>query len=364
MFGVDFATRRRSASSTRSGLYLGIDFGAYSLKACRVVQTKQGLRLQQVRVCPYSSPLSANDPMGSLERIQEAIQVSGLVGSRWRPIPIACTLPSCMTQMRLLDAPADQEADQEEMILRELSAEGNDSEEEWLGDYWATDSSASTEVDSPIGIVGARRNWIEQLISRFEALGLEPRVIDGSPFTIARAMRRERGDCELQAALDIGYEGALFVFVRRGLPKYFRVLRGCGIRGVVEAIRNGLSISEKDSHQFLKACSQASRRPSADSKAVLSTLRDLTAMPLRRLQNEIAKTLDFTRRQGIGGDLKRVTLLGGGALFPGISPLLEGWTDLDFRPWNAALDELSETHVDLLPLMSQAIALAEIESHG
>lgn len=86
-------------------------------------------------------------------------------------------------------------------------------------------------------------------------------------------------------------------------------------------------------------------------------------MPLRRLQNEIARTLDFTRRQGIGGEMKRVTLFGGGALFPGISPLLEGWTDLDFRPWTAALDELSETHVDLLPLLSQAIALSEIESH-
>ncbi len=362
MFGIELASRPRTSTSPARGALLGLDIGTYSIKACRLAPSKQGARLEQVRVTPYTHPLSASDFEGSFQRIGTALHDGRISGSRWRPIPIACTLPACMTQMRLLDAPAESDVDQETLILRELAAEDNDRGEAWLGDYWPIESTSSEEGDSPIGIVGARRDWVERLITCLEQHGLEPRVMDGAPFAIARAMRRDRKDGEFQAALDIGYEGALFVFMWRGLPTYFRVLRGCGMRSVVEAIQNGLSIDERESHQFLKACSQASRRPSASSKTMLTTLRDLAAMPLRRLQNEIARTLDFSRRQGNGGDLKRITLLGGGALLPGITPLLESWTDLEFRIWTLPLDPLSAAHDDSLPLLAQAMALAEIAS--
>jgi Tfp pilus assembly PilM family ATPase len=87
---------------------------------------------------------------------------------------------------------------------------------------------------------------------------------------------------------------------------------------------------------------------------------DLAAIPLRRLQNELARTLDFARRQSDATELKRITLFGGGSLFPGIVSILEGWTELDFQPFTAKLDPLSESDSDQAPLLAYAISLAEI----
>lgn len=365
MFGVQSKSRRRDNVVLARGTLLGLDIGSYSLKSARITASRAGICLELVRVTPYERPLSASDAEGSLDRISTAIRDSRLGGSRWKPLPVACTLPFCMTQMRLLDSPNDEEAHEEDLILRELAAEDNGREEEWLGDSWETHPTTATGESTPLGIIGARRAWVEELIECLTSHGLEPRVLDGAPFAIARAMRRmESRNEEITAALDIGYEGAIFLLVRRGTPCYFRVLRGCGARGVVDAIQQGLNLNEKESHQFLRACSQASRRPSAASKTILSTMRDLTALPLRRLQNELARTLEFARRQENCADLKRITLLGGGSLLPGIAPFLENCADLEFRSWTAPLDELSETHVDALPLLAQAMALAEISANG
>jgi Tfp pilus assembly PilM family ATPase len=363
MFGLGMQSKRREPTTKHGGALLGLDIGSFSLKAVRLTPSKPGPRLDQVRITPFERPLAASDPEGALDQIAAALTESRLGGSRWKPTPIACTLPSSVTQMRLIDAPSDEDGEHEEMILRELSAEDSDRGEDWLGDYWPTHSSGATIENSQLGIVGARRSWVEALITLFEERGLEPRIVDGEPFTIARALRRaENRSEEIQAALDFGYDGAFFVLARRGIPNYFRVLRGCGTRGVSEAIQHGLNIDEREAHQFLKACSQAARRPSAASKTMLTTLRDLAALPLRRLQNELARTLDFARRQADGGEVKRIMLLGGGALLPGMSSLLESWADLEFRLWSMPLDPLSESYSDSLPMLAQAIALAEVVS--
>ena len=339
---------------------MGLDFGTYSLKSARISAGQSGARLDQVRIMPYERPLSATDGDGNLERIAAVIESARLGGSRWKPVPVACTLPFCMTQMRLIDAPNENEAD-DDLILRELGAESNSDDREWLGDYWQTQPTGDNSENTPLGIVGARREWVQDLITCLEEQGLEPRVLDGSPFAIARALRMgESRHDDVAAALDIGFEGAFFVLLKRGVPQYFRVLRGCGTRGISEAIQNGLDLDERESHQFLKACSQAARRPSAASKTMLSTLHDLAAQPLRRLQNELARTLDFAKRQADFAELKRIVLFGGGAMLPGMVSTLEHWADIDFRLWTVPLDELSETHVDSLPLLAQAMALAEI----
>jgi Tfp pilus assembly PilM family ATPase len=363
MLGLGQTPRKRATETPSRGVLLGLDIGAFSLKAVRISSSRAGIRLEQVRNVSYGQPLAANDAQASLDRISTALKEARLQGSRWKPTPIACTLPLCMTQMRLLDAPCEDGVDEEDYILRELAAENSDREEPWLGDHWPTQSSTAADAHSPMGIVGARRSWVEELIACFEELGLEPRIIDGAPFAIARALRKSdsRND-DIQAGLDLGYEGALFVLVRRGVPTYFRMLRGCGMRGVLEAIRNGLHIEEREAHQFLKACAQASRRPSAASKTMIATLMELAALPLRRLQNELARTLDFARRQSDANELKRITLFGGGSLFPGIASLLEGWADLDFRQFTLKLDELSEADQDSLPLLAHAISLAEIST--
>lgn len=360
MFGSQLAARRRKGATTSHGTLLGLDFGAYSLKSARISAGQSGARLDQVRITPYEKPLTSTDAEANLDRMVVAIESARLGGSRWKPIPVACTLPFCMAQMRLIDAPNDNEAD-DDLILRELNAESNSGDREWLGDYWQTQSSGDNSEHTPLGIVGARRDWVQDLITCLEDQGLEPRVLDGSPFAIARALRMgESRHDEVAAALDIGFEGAFFVLLRRGVPLYFRLLRGCGTRGISEAIQHGLDLDERESHQFLKACSQAARRPSAASKTMLSTLHDLAALPLRRLQNELARTLDFAKRQVDFAELKRIVLFGGGSMLPGMVSTLEHWADIDFRLWTVPLDELSETHIDSLPLLAQAMALAEI----
>lgn len=365
MFGVQQSARRRPAAFPSRGSLVGLDIGSFSIKSARIGPGKSGVRVEQVRITPFVSPLTASDPEGNLDRIGEALAEARLGGTRWKPVPVACTLPLCMTQMRLLDAPNVEDQQGEDSILRELAAEESGREEEWLGDYWETPSTASAEDTTPLGIVGARRAWVEELIGRLEDHGLEPHVMDGAPFAIARAMRRsETRPEEVSAALDIGFEGAFFVLLRRGTPSYFRILRGCGTRGVADAIQQGLNINERESHQFLKACSQAARRPSAASKTMLNTMRELAALPLRRLQNELARTLDFARRQADCTGMKRITLLGGGSLLPGMASLLESWADLEFRHWSVPLDELCETHVDSLPLLAQAMALAEAPANA
>lgn len=361
MFAIGKSTRRGGVELSSRGALLGLDLGAFSLKAVRVSHSRGGLRLEQVRNVAYAQPLSQNDASASITRIANALDQARIRGSRWRPTPIACTLPLCMTQMRLLDAPGEEGVDEEDYILRELATEESDREEPWLGDHWPTHHSSTGDVASPIGIVGARRSWVEDLIDCFEGLGLEPRIIDGAPFAVARTLLRSesRGD-DVQAALDLGYDGALFVLIRRRIPVYFRLLRGCGMRGVVDAIQSGLNIEHQEAHQFLKACSQALRRRSVASKTMVATLMELTALPLRRLQNELARTLDFARRQSDANDLKRITLLGGGSLFPAMATLLEGWADIDFCTYSAKLDPLSEAEGDDLPLLANAISLTEI----
>lgn len=364
MIGLERLPSRTRADATARGVLLGLDLGAYSLKAVRVSRTRDGLRLEHARNVPYARPLLVSDPEGALDSIAEALTQGRIHGARFRPLPVALTLPLCMTQVRLLDAPADEEFEIEEAILSELAAEENTREEDWLGDCWRVQLPADDE-NASVGVVGARRQWVEALISLLEELRLEPRVIDGAPFVLARALTLSNSHADMRreetlALLDLGYESAFFVILRRGMPVYFRTLRGCGVRNLSDAIQQGLQLDEREAHLFLKTCSQAALRPSAASQTMLKTLREIASLPLRRLQNELARTLDFARRQNDALDLRQITLVGGGALLPSMTELFESWTELNVRLWNARLDPLSEVQSDALPPYAQAIALADL----
>ena len=197
-------------------------------------------------------------------------------------------------------------------------------------DFWSTD-----EVSDEAAKVTALRMPARLAMSIAEDLttaGYECQVLDGLPCALARAVTMMGGkNATPMIALDLGASEFTFVLVANGKPLYTRVLRGGGLRTLVQPLQQSLNLSHDQAMQLLIRYAIASGDEACDK--VVSAPAQLLEQPMAQLINELKRTIDYAANQFSTSKPSRMVLLGGGAAIRHLSECLNRQLAMPVQTW-------------------------------
>src|SRR5258708_16296016 len=190
----DFLRRLRS----RSG-WIGVDVGAGAIKLAQLDRRGDHWHLSKTALVPWPEPgrltmqTIANGRLASL--IRQAITSCGFFQGR----QAACVLSPTAGELMTLEVPSAPEPELRDMIGQELAAH-RDGAEDGIGDdlefdYWNAHPSVATSDQGfvAINVLGIRRDLAEQTGTELDSAALTLRELDGTPFTLARALSLPTG---------------------------------------------------------------------------------------------------------------------------------------------------------------------------
>jgi Tfp pilus assembly PilM family ATPase len=204
----------------------------------------------------------------------------------------AVCLSSSFVEMRTLQIPDGSDEDRASMIRQELAGDDDVDASALQFDAWPVDADPAGVRRNELVSVAVRGDVADGAAENLLRAGYHPRVLDAAPYAMARAIRLcdPHGD-ETTIALKIGIDSSLFVLIRRGLPGYCRILRGCGLRALAAPLAAKLGLNDRECRQVLLRhgvpADAAAGRPSTDSYFRLLTI------PLEKLVEEVKRTCTF-----------------------------------------------------------------------
>ena len=172
--------------------------------------------------------------------------------------------------------------------------------------------SGKTQGDTVHGLlIAAPKQPVIDTVHAVEAAGLHVEQVDLSVFAALRASAHLASDTE--ALLDIGANGTNIVVHTDGTPKIVRTVpRGGAEVTSMVATRLGLTNSEAETVK----CRVGLRREENDESAAV------VAEAIRPLITEIRSSFGYFSSNHPGEKVRRLALVGGAALLPGLPELL------------------------------------------
>jgi type IV pilus assembly protein PilM len=358
-----FLRRLRSRSSG----WIGVDIGAGAIKLAQLDRRGNHWHLSKTALVPWAEPgrltvqTVANGRLAHL--VRQAISSCGFFqGSQ-----AACVLSPAAGELMTLEVPAAPEPELREMIGQELAAHRDGAHEgasdatgdELEFDYWNAHPSVATSDQGfiALNVLGIRRDLAEQTGAELYRAGLTLRELDGTPFTLARALSLatgalatgslEKGDeprTGVMAMLDWGHTGAMFAVIADGQPIFARTLRNCGCMGISQAVAAALSLSNAEAWHLLSTCGVPSEAGRGSTQHELQEfVADLLRGPIDDILAELSKTLAFLKHQAPDLAPQQVWLAGGGATVRNMAEHLEAGLGVAVRNWRLASPETASS---------------------
>ena len=363
---------------SRSTGWIGVDIGAGAVKLAQLDRCDNRWRLSKTALVPWGdSSLSPTDRLtaatisnGRLAAlVRQAVASCGFFQGR----QAAAVLSPSASELLSLEVPSAPEPELREMIGQELAAQrdgaGEGNIDEFEFDYWDAHASAATSDQgfAPFNVLGLRRDLAEQAGTEICGAGLALRELDGTPFTLARALSLAVSDAPQSGAvamLDWGHAGAMFAVIVDGQPIFARTLRDCGCVRLSQAVAAALNLSDVEAWHLLSTCgvpSETSRGSIAHD--LQEFVADLLRGPVDEILAELNKTLAFLKHQAPDLAPHHVWLCGGGATVKNIDEHLEAGLGVAVRNWRLASSETArqtdgDRHALPVELFANAAALS------
>ena len=345
---------------SRSTGWIGVDIGAGAIKLAQLDRRGSHWHLSKMALVPWPEPgqltmqTVANGRLAGL--VRQAISSCGFFQGR----QAACVLSPAAGELMTLEVPSAAEPELREMIGQELAAHrdganegaGDSTGDDLEFDYWNAHPSVATSDQGfvSLNVLGIRRDLAEQTGAELYSAGLTLRELDGTPFTLARALSLAtgslaRGDAPQSGAvamLDWGHAGAMFTVIAAGQPIFARTLRNCGCVGISQAVAAALSLSDAEAWHLLTTCGVTSAASRGSTQHDLQEfVADLLRGPIDDILAEISKTLAFLKHQAPDLAPHQVWLTGGGATVRNIAEHLEAGLGVAVRNWRLASAEIA-----------------------
>lgn len=359
---------------SRSTGWIGVDIGAGAVKLAQLDRRENRWNLSRTAFVPWSNPSQAqlgrltpatisNGRLAAL--VQQALSSCGFFRGR----PAAGVLSPSAGELLTLEVPSAPEPELRDMIGQELVAQrdgtGEGAIDDLEFDYWQAHPSAATSDQGfmALNVLGIRRDLSEQAGAELASAGLDLRELDGTPFTLARALSLAAGDeppSDAVAMLDWGHAGAMLAVIVDGQPIFSRTLRDCGCVRLSQAAAAALSLSDAEAWHLLSTCgvpSEAGR--GSTGQDLQEFMADLLRGPVDEILAELNKTLEFLKHQAPELAPHQVWLCGGGATVRNIAEHLEAGLGVTVRNWRlASADTSPETDRDECALPIELFANA------
>lgn len=264
-----------------------------------------------------------------------------------------CSLPTSAVQYEALPTPdrANESASQlaEESIHQLLGADASHA----VYDYWC--SPETSETVTTLHLVWASSDSVgsfaESLGSRFSCAG-----VDVAAVALARAAGSERHAAQNQLVVDIGAGRLSLICARQGVANYVRNRIPFAAHSAADVLSASLGLREEAAEALLTEWGLGdgtSTQPGSLELLIEAHLGDW----LRRLIQELQRTIQFLRDRRRGFDFDALWLCGGGSNIRGLDRWLQQKTRLECRflplpsGWRWAAAE------PYSPAFAQAVAL-------
>ncbi len=337
--------RRRSQSG-----WVGVDIGTACTKLAQVERHGSGYRISARWIVPGSAEPSPIPEQFLEDAFGQRVPHVRHARSMFRGRQAAAVLPCGVTELRCLEVPRGSRDEMRLMIRNELHADATaDTGAEPCFDFWETPATGgSPENMAQVAVMQVRHDAARRLAAGLNAAGLDCQILDGLPCVLARAAQLAiptPSDSPI-AVLDLGYASALLVVAMGGRPLMTRLLRGCGLRALMQPLAAGLNVSADVCHQLLRryGISLAPHASDADTRA--RATYELVAQPLDCLTTEIKRTLDYWETRFRSRMPHQMLMMGGGSLVRNLPEYLTAETDLSTCLWKMAAEHGSTGQAD------------------
>ncbi len=354
---------------------VGLDIGTEAIKAVQLRETRQGLR---VIGRPGCVPTPAGSVSGGVVVDEDAVagtirQMVADCGFTTKNV-VASVGGTTSVTVRVVTMPRMSGAELRDAMDYELDRQIPFPIDQVIYDYQIIESADGGEGDEmSVLLAAAQEDTVGAHIAAMRGAGLRPIHIDVEPLAVSRALVNVSTNGYNQQTVAIAHIGASqteISILRNGVLEFVRAIPTAG-EALTIAIRRELGTdqqqAERAKRQFADTRDLASL-PGEQSEQVEEakrTVQEIVSEPLFELAAELARTVDFYRRQHGGEQINRLLLSGGSAVIPGLADFLAAETGVAAevaRPYQYLLwdaDKLSEAYLrDVGPATCVALGLA------
>lgn len=306
---------------------VGIDIGRRWIKLAQRVRRGGAWAMGSTAVLPRVGSGPMPDSVEA-ELVASAVRRLGFAGHR-----VAVALPAELARIDTLEVPprssgAPVEAIAQQELARTRSLEPGSFEFR----CWDLPKGRRGRDGLSVMAVSCGSAQVEELLGRFEAVGLDVCRLDVQPWALVRAcglvgaalvVGAESGEggaspggSSVGVVVDIGHSAARVMVSVEGVVLYVGEQAGLGVERVVAALRAEHGLGDEHARALLFGSGAATWSARAEVAGVLARHREKTAAMVR-------ESLAFaTQRQGTIGQAT-VVLVGGGASLPGMAGGIE-----------------------------------------
>lgn len=340
--------------------WIGVDVGSILTKLAQVERLGDGYRIAARWSLPTRKKLELQNELQPADGDFDFSQAMRQARRICRGRRAAAALSACYTTHRYIDLPDGDDHELRRMIGEEIVADTGPGSTERCFDYWQ--SAGSTDASRSmvqLSVIDIDRDVSLQLVRDLSGAGLDCRILDGVPCSLARAaaMFDPQNTAKPRVMLDIGYSSTVFVAVLQGLPVFTRVLRGCGLEAVVQPIQQSLSLTATEAIQLVRRTELGPTQNDLPPDAAARVVHQLLSEPVTRLVSEIARTLDYLRHGPVAMVPEQIVLSGGGATLPYLIAKLKNESELEVVGWRLSTAQAdSASHDDSLYAVAAALS--------
>lgn len=316
--------------------WIGVDLGTHAVKLAQVERRGTRLRLLGALVVRRTSPWTGGDSddlevPASSDEIRAALSLcKGFSGSS-----AAAVLPMNVCDVRECKVSGKEGSESRLLVRRELDTVYGDTKATREFDFCTVDEQQESKADSKAIVFSVKHDWAFRVASDLSESGLYGQVLDGLPWSIARAvaMANAGKGPHTVAALDWGCGRATFCIVKGGVPRYVRCLRDGEFASVLDAVGSALAIQPEEAQKVL-ADHGLKDRNAGGVDPLQSVIEDVAAEPLWTLMNELERTLTFLRQQRRQLVPDRLLLFGGGAAIKNVDQFISEKSGMPVANWS------------------------------
>jgi Tfp pilus assembly PilM family ATPase len=343
--------------------WIGVDIGSSAVKVAQVSRSRQGWHLVASTVVPRQRSWLAETEESDAERRSSLneLQVARSLQEGFRGRKVAAALPMSLCDVHRLNRDLEREPQGMGVLRQTIETATQRSVDNVQCDFWSAPAAENKPAWTQALTVS--RTWTDQLCDDVFKAGWSCEAIDGVPLAIARAVgliHREPTEAPL-AALDWGSSKATLCLIEKGRPSYVRCLKDCGLRQLIDSLKETLQVTDLEAQRLLEDYGQCTALAD-ESGEVARLVQEIIAEPLSLVADEIQRSISHFRSVSRGSVPKRLYLLGGGAMIKDLDQDLTARLSMETQNWGLPTPSANPNARDARAdcLFASAIALSAL----
>jgi len=347
----------RLGSPSRTAI--GVDIGRRTIKAAQLTIGRDRITGMSLIPRPQAeSEICREDALA----LREVLERQGFKGNRIiLAAPEKAVLPAALElPTKVSGAPIDQ------IIRLELSRLHNLAPDSFEMAYWDLKAANSSKPVTHTLAVACPHEAANALLDVFEDVGFHVSALDVRGAAAVRACEPQVLPApQVTAILDVGWQSASLLFVCDQSLLYERPLDTPPIVELAAKLAEVFGISQEAASRILGTIGPSAREPTEQfDRETLEAITKHLRTHFDKLVDGLKVPLSYAKHQFPGDGVKRMLLIGGGAVVPDLASYFE--TRLGFEVKRADPAGLIDSPAELLakasnPTMTVAVGLAKFE---